>query len=200
MRIDVDGNWDVKVSAYSNQGKSPYAVYSVYNRNGDVVYQTVVKVQGQHRIRNKTNGDTPQGRYKILGWRKTGNERYPRISFGPNELLALDYQDKEGGDRNGMHTHGGRQEGQYEQRTELMNTFGCIRINDQDIKEIKQITDFLEANDPLEQKGYLTLTDDLQTPVKYSDRDSIKDNVILNGGTLQEVVVTPNNNNNQIND
>ena len=51
-----------------------------------------------------------------------------------------------------------------------MNTHGCIRIADNDIKEIKTITDKLEKDDPIEKKGFLTVTDDLATPVKYSDK------------------------------
>jgi hypothetical protein len=43
-----------------------------------------------------------------------------------------------------------------------------MRINDQDILAIQNITNDLEKNDPMEKKGFLNLTDDLKSPVKYS--------------------------------
>ena len=82
--------------------------------------------------------------------------------------MALDYQGEEGGNRNGMHVHGGRQEGKYEGRTDLASTHGCMRINDADILELQKITNGLEKNDPMEKRGFLTLTDDLKSPVQYS--------------------------------
>ncbi|MDR3326682.1 MAG: hypothetical protein LBT04_00865, partial [Prevotellaceae bacterium] len=169
-RIDPDGNWDIDVHAYNNRGTSGYAVFIVKDRSGNEVYRTVVKTVGSGRTRNVSNSDTPQGKYKILGYRKTGEgTSYERVSYGPNDLLALDYQGGEGEKRNGMHVHGGRQEGDYQKRTDyLMNTHGCMRINDADILELKNITNALEQNDPLETRGYLNLTDDLLTPVKYT--------------------------------
>ena len=169
-RIDPDGNWDIYVHAYSDRAKGKYAVFIVKDRNGNEIYRTVVKTTGTAgRTRNVTNSDTPQGQYKILGYRKTGEgTNYSRDGFGPNNLLALDYQGGEGGTRNAMHVHGGRQEGRYEGRTDLADTHGCMRINDVDILELRNITTALEQNDPLEKGNFLTLTDDLQTPVKYS--------------------------------
>ena len=40
--------------------------------------------------------------------------------------------------RNGMHVHGGRQEGKYSGRTDLASTHGCMRINDDDINAVKK--------------------------------------------------------------
>ena len=171
-RVDFDGKWDIKVSASSDRANHPYAIYAVYDRNGNLIYKTVVKVLGSYRKRNSSNADTPQGKYKILGWRKTGTKRYPTISFGPNDLLALEYQGGEGGSRQGMHTHGGRR-----QKPDLMGTHGCMRMADADIKELKEIVTQLEKNDPNEKKGFLTLKDDLQVPVSYNDRDKIKEEV-----------------------
>ena len=168
-RIDPDGNWDIDVHAYSNRGKSGYAVFIVKDRNGGEIYRTIVKAVGAGgRTRNVKNADTPQGSYKILGYRKTGNAQYPRDAYGPNDLLALEYQGGEGGSRDGIHVHGGRQEGKGEV-TDLGTTYGCLRINDQDIADMKKITDALEASDPLESKGALTVTDDLTSPVKYNN-------------------------------
>jgi hypothetical protein len=168
-RIDIDGNWDIDVHAYHNRGKNGYAILVVRDRIGYEVYRTVVKTTGTGgRTRNVQKSDTPTGKYKILQYRSTGNKRYSRESFGPNDLLALNYLGGEGGTRNGMHLHGGRQEGKYKERKYLSDTWGCLRINDDDMLEIKNITDALEVSDPLETKGYLTLTDDLKTPVEYS--------------------------------
>jgi len=154
--IDPNGQWYIKVSASPDRGKHPYAVYTVYDRHGKEVYKTVVKVRGiGGRNRSVLYADTPQGKFAIVGWIKTGDKKHPRERFGPNDLLALDYLGGEGGKRNGMHTHGGRQEGKYAGRTELMDTGGCMRINDDDIKEIKQITDYLERHDPLEKMEVL---------------------------------------------
>ena len=175
-RVDISGNWDIDVHAYSDRGKCGYAVFIVKDRKGNEVYRTVVKVVGAGgRIRNATNSDTPQGKYKILEYRKTGEgTRYNRDSYGPNDLLALNYEGEEGGGRNGIHVHGGRQEGKYEGRSDLANTYGCMRINDQDILDIQNITNKLEQDDPMETKGYLTLTDDLNTPINYSaDRHDV---------------------------
>jgi RHS repeat-associated protein len=168
-RIDIDGNWDIDVHAYHNRGKNGYAILIVRDRMGYEVYRTVVKTTGTGgRTRNVQRSDTPTGKYKILQYRSTGNKRYPRESYGPNDLLALNYLGGEGGTRNGMHLHGGRQEGIYKGKKYLSDTWGCMRINDDDMLEIRIITDALEANDPLETKGYLTVKNDLKTPVEYS--------------------------------
>ncbi len=175
-RIDPDGRWDIEVHAYSNRDKSGYAVLIMKDNSGKEVYRTVVKTIGTGgRSRSVRNSDTPQGNYKISGWRKTGG-RYNTTSFGPNDLLALDYQGGEGGNRNGMHVHGGRQEGRYKDRKDLASTHGCMRINDDDINEMKSIATNLQNSNPDEKPGVLTLTDDLLKPVKYdNDRNNAGD-------------------------
>lgn len=183
-RIDNDGKWDITVSASSNRGAHPYAIFAVYDRHGNLVYKTVVKAQGKFRQRNRTNADTPQGKYQILEWRKTGNERYPKLSYGPNDLLALEYLGGEGKKRQGMHVHGGRR-----QEPDLMSTYGCMRMADKDIAELKIITDQLELNDSNEKRGLLTLTDDLKTPIEYKDKDLIKFNINDQIHELPEIVV-----------
>lgn len=168
-RIDPDGRWDIEVHAFKNRGKSGYAVMIMRDNSGNEVYRTVVKTIGTGgRTRNVRNSDTPQGKYNILGWRKTGEGTgYNSVSFGPNDLLALDYKGSEGGSRNGMHVHGGRQEGKYKGRKDLASTHGCMRINDEDIKAMKEIATNLQANDKTEKPGVLNLTDDLLSPVSY---------------------------------
>ena len=69
-----------------------------------------------------------------------------------------------------MHAHEGRQEGKYKKRKNLASTHGCLRVNDDDIAEIKKITDKLEKDDSTEKKGNLTLIDDLSKPVVYDDK------------------------------
>lgn len=109
--------------------------------------------------------------------------------FGPNDLLALYYMEGEGTEakRNGMHLHGGRNQ------VELSNTFGCIRIADEDIAELKELTDALEASDPEERKGMLFVENDLTNKVVYQDRESIKYDWERYMGELPAAVVTPNN-------
>ena len=62
-----------------------------------------------------------------------------------------------------------------------------MRIADADIKELKEIVTMLEQKYPKEKMGFLTLTDDLQTPVSFKDRERIKEEVYPN--MLPEVVV-----------
>ena len=137
-RMDIDGLWDIKVSANSDRSKQPYAILTVTDRTGRIIYRTVVKVKGSYRDRTKTNADTPTGNYKILEWRRTGNNtNYNISSYGPNDLLALDYQKGEAeGKRNGIHVHGGEK---GTDKQSLKGTYGCIRISNDDIKELKEL-------------------------------------------------------------
>ena len=70
-------------------------------------------------------------------------------------------------------------------------TQGCFRIADEDIVELRQITDTLENTDPNEYKGYITVKDDLDIPVHYRYRDNIKYDWVRQGGVLPELIVTP---------
>ena len=177
--FDPNGMWDVKVSASAERGKNPYATFTVYDRNGNEVYKTIVMVKGLHRQRGKINGDTPTGVYKILEWRKTGGKRYNKESYGENDLLALKYEEGAGegnrfdseDKRDGIHVHGGRK-----RENRLVNTKGCIRMADDDIKELKNITDELEK-DPMEKRGILIVSDDLDSPVNYSDKQKFKESI-----------------------
>jgi RHS repeat-associated protein len=189
-RVDPDGRWDIEVHASKNRSKNGYALLILKNNDGKEVYRTVVKTIGTGgRKRNVKNSDTPQGVYKILAWVQTGKmlsngKFFNTISFGPNDLLALDYKGEEGGSRNGIHVHGGRQEGKYKVRKDLASTHGCMRINDSDIKEMKAATEQLEKNDLTEKRGMLSLKDDLREPVEYNqDRN--------NAGLSQFPITTP---------
>ena len=187
-KYDPNGKWDIKVSAMDDRGRAPYAIMTVTNRSGETIYKTVVKVTGQDRDRARTNADTPVGKYDIIEWRRTGEgTNYSSLSFGPNDLLALHYVEGEGGKRDGMHLHGGRSQ------VELTNTNGCIRIADEDIAELKELTDALEASDPEERKGMLFVENDLTNKVVYQDRESIKYDWERYMGELPAAVATPNN-------
>ncbi len=183
---DPTGMWTVKVSASPDRGTHPYALYMVYDKNGNKLFQTVVRVKGQGRNRTVENSDTPQGDYKILEWRKTGpGTNYPTLSFDKNPLLALEYKSGEGyPKRVGMHTHGGR-----DQQPDLWSTNGCIRMADADIAKLKEITDALTLVDPTDKPETLTVKDDLGTPVSYKDVDEHRMFYMY----LNEVVITPSN-------
>ena len=173
---DPNGMWDVKISASSNRAKNPYAILTVHDRHGKEVYRTVVKVTGvKGHSRHVTGSDTPQGKYQILYWDRKNGTKKERESYGPNHRLALSTGEAldgqsvyEGGTRDQIMLHGGRQEGKYSNDENLKDTYGCIRINDNDIEEIKSITDNLESMDKFEFRGYLVVEDDLATPVDYS--------------------------------
>ena len=161
VMVDYDGRWDIKVTAYKDRGKCAYATFVVYDKNQNEIYRTIVKVQGtshkkndyKPRDRHKKNADTPTGKYKIKMWKKMS----PSVSYGPNPALILEY---EGGEctpqeRNGIYVHGGRQEGEYKGRQYLSSTYGCFRIKDEDLVELKKIVDGL-VDDPM---GMLILED-----------------------------------------
>ena len=186
-RFDPNGKWDIKVSAMNDRGNYPYAMLTVMKRGGETIYKTVVKVRGNHRNRSQTNGDTPIGEYKIDEWRQTGTHRYPADAYGPNELLALIYLGKEGTGRSGIHLHGGRNQ------MELSNTLGCIRIADEDIAELKVLTEALEASNPEESKGRLIVENDLIEDIKYQDREPVKYDWERYMGKLNAAVVIADN-------
>lgn len=186
-RFDPNGKWDIKVSAMNDRGNYPYAMLTVMKRGGETIYKTVVKVRGNHRNRSQTNGDTPIGEYKIDEWRQTGTRRYPADAYGPNDLLVLIYLGKEGTGRSGIHLHGGRNQ------MELSNTLGCIRIADEDIAELKILTEALEASNPEESKGRLIVENDLIEDIKYQDRESVKYDWERYMGELNAAVVIADN-------
>ena len=183
--VDPTGKWYIKVHGSADRGAHPYGVLSAFDKNDALVFRTVVKLQGKGRDRSIEKADTPQGTYKILEWRKTNTppHNYNPLSFGENDLLALDYIEGEGkGLRFGMHLHGGRKN-----NPKLSSTWGCIRIKDEDIKDLKEITDNLTEIDPTDQPTELTVEDDLVIPVEWEDREDI----FLNGPIqLEEIICT----------
>lgn len=119
-----------------------------------------------------TNADTPTGKYKIIGWRKTGSgTNYNTDSYGKNDFLALEYISGEAHcfGRTGVHLHGGRPSAK-----ELKSTHGCIRISDGDILELKELISWLVSNDNEEKAGYLYVENNLDNPVDYSDKSEVQ--------------------------
>ena len=182
--VDPTGKWYIKVHGSADRGAHPYGVLSAFDKNDALVFRTVVRLEGTGgRKRDVLFADTPQGKYKILEWRETGNAQYKTSSFGVNDLLALQYVEGECiGKRSNMHLHGGGN-----QNGKLSPTHGCIRIKDEDIKELKEVTDNLTEEDPTDQPTELTVEDDLVIPVEWEDREDI----FLNGPIqLEEIICT----------
>ena len=104
-------------------------------------------------------------------WRILGLDKdHPIESFGPNPYIATHYEEGEGGARDGMHIHGGREQ----TADHLIPTYGCIRIADEDIIELKELTDMLTILDPKDTMGRMIVVDDLKTPIFFLDRKKIK--------------------------
>ena len=190
LRRDPNGEWDVTVHVYNNRDVFGYGFLNVVDRQGNIVYSTTVRVEGSNdakngynkRDRTKTYADTPTGQYNIKGW----SDRLPNLNeaaYGPNDVLELDYISGEAaGLRNGIHLHGGRQEGKggKGKGSTLKITQGCLRIYDEDIAKMKEITDLLEQNDAEEKGNIFNVVDDLQRistgphprPYSYSENDN----------------------------
>ena len=186
-RFDFEGKWDIRVSAFSDRAKCPYAILTAYSRTGQAFYSTVVRVTASSRNRLLENlGDTPTGTYQILEWRNTGNSRYTVESYGINPLLALKYVSGEAfnAGRQNMHLHGGRPKS-----GSLAATNGCIRMCDADIAELKELTDWIEANDSYESKGLLIVEDILDSEIYYSEREDIKNSILYDCGEIEPALV-----------
>ena len=185
--VDIEGTWDIKISAHQDRNNNPYARLTAYTNKGEAFFSTVVKVRGGHRNRQITNSDTPTGHYKIIEWRKTGPDtKYPTNSYGEKYLLALLYLDGEAaGMRQGMHLHVGRN-----RKTFLVDTKGCIRISEEDIEELYELTQWLELQDISETKGDLYVENDLDEAIEFSDRKETKESISYNGGEINPSIIT----------
>ena len=200
IRKDVGGKWDVTVHAFSERSVYGFAYLDVTDKSGNIVYRTMVRVEGSNsaengfnkRDRTKTYADTPTGTYKIRGW-SNRLSKLNRAAYGPNDILELDYIEGEAaGKRSGIHLHGGRQEdkGGKEKGAKLQVTQGCMRIYDEDIAEMKLITDLLEQSDPNEKGNYLYVTNDLQQMEDGSYHYQQKNDKIFNlWKTLAELLM-----------
>lgn len=170
-RIDIGGKWDITVHAHNNRESFGYGFLIVTDKSGNAVYSTTVRLEGSNskennynkRNRTKTFADTPTGQYNIKGWSKRLSKKN-KGAYGSNAVLELDYTSGEAaGLRNGIHLHGGRQEGKggKGKGSTLKVTQGCLRIYDEDIAEMKMITDLLEKNDSEEKGNTLNVINDL---------------------------------------
>jgi RHS repeat-associated protein len=158
-RIDIDGRWDIKVTIVKGYGTA-----IVTDRHGNKVFRFQVRAEGAGgHDRMKENNDTPYGTYDIPdkgAWLPPSKNRG---AYGPNYILIMIPESGEAleSGRSLLRTHGGRQE-KYDQKTGqwvpvddpvLKKTLGCLRACDDDMKNLKNITDQLQANDKDEIPG-----------------------------------------------
>ena len=164
-RIDPNGKWDIKVHLYSNRGNFGDGFAQLLDRKGNIIYTYEVHGKGiGGRDRNVQNSDTPTGVYKIPDynmWESISN----KVSYGPNDVLRLIPESGEilETGRSGILQHGGRQENT--DNPVLKDTKGCIRVFDNDQKNLIDITNELMQNDSEEKGGKYTIENDLQKPI-----------------------------------
>lgn len=166
MFIDPNGLWDVTVHAYNDREQYGYGVAIVTDRHGNEVARYDVRVNGQHHDRMAENGDTPTGVYDIPDenmWMSGGSV----ASYGPNHRLILNTESGEAEEsgRSLFRMHGGRQgedDWKQEPNEPLQKTNGCVRMYDDDIADMKTITDGLMENDPEEIGGQVEVLNDLE--------------------------------------
>ena len=173
FRIDPNGRWEIEVHAFTERSKFGYGIAIVKNDAGDVLFRTVVRLEGTGGTNHFTrNANTPTGTYTIDGWAEWASASISnRVSYGPNEVLKLTPYSGEvkTTGRGGIHNHGGRQEWQTktgfversDQDTKLGKTHGCIRWFDEDIKEVRSLTDGILTDGMPEQPTFQNITDDL---------------------------------------
>lgn len=87
--------------------------------------------------------------------------------------------------RQGMHLHVGRN-----LKTFLVDTKGCIRISEEDIEELYELTQWLELQDISETKGDLYVENDLDEAIEFSDRKETKESISYNGGEINPSIIT----------
>ncbi|WP_167856469.1 DUF6443 domain-containing protein [Hymenobacter metallicola] len=172
LRLDINGKWDITVHSYSNRSKYGYGIAVVTDNSGKEVYSFKVRLEGDGgRDRKKKYADTPIGTYDIPDkdmWKNGGS----RDAYGPNDRLILTPESGEIVEtgRDDIRIHGGRQE-KYDPKLKkwipigkpkLGVTNGCLRAFDEDMKELKMITTWLEQSDEEEKGGKLVIVEDLQ--------------------------------------
>lgn len=165
--MDLNGKWDVKIHVYNDRGKHPYGILVVTDRKGNEVYRMNVKVTGVGgRDRKSDNADTPLGAYKIDYWGKNAKGS----TFGPGHRLFLtpyageikEFSDKkERANPEWIRLHGDDNSQRTGNLEDLKDTEGCIRGFNEQIKEMKEVTDNLEKNDQYEKPGFLYVIEDL---------------------------------------
>jgi RHS repeat-associated protein len=174
-RVDANGQWDIIVHVSKDRSQNGYGIAVVTNRKGEEVFRFTVRVEGvgdrarygsatNPRDRTQRGSDTPLGVYDIPAGRSKWRSDRPDI-YGPHPRLVLNerYGEVMLGSRSAIRIHGGRQGEGAPRRSveELKRTHGCLRVYDQTMKSLKEVTDALEAADPLENGGMLIIMDDL---------------------------------------
>jgi len=111
-RIDVSGEWDIKVHLYKNRSEYGYGIGIVTDKSGNSVYSFKVRAQGVNGSNRYISGsDTPLGSYSIpnsMPWIYGGS----RPAYGPHPRLNMSGQSGEIIDtgRSLIRIHGGRQD------------------------------------------------------------------------------------------
>lgn len=166
-RIDASGLYDIEVQFVRGltETEPRYGVAVVTDNGGNTVFSFVVRgdgIAGANRLLE--NADTPTGTYDITGWiTPTVGDRpaygqYPRLALVSESGEVLE------SNRTLIRIHGGRQEHQDENGEwvrdddpQLINTHGCLRAFDEDMRMLKEITDKLKAADRTETDGILII-------------------------------------------
>ena len=182
LRLDPNGRWDVTVHLYNQRSTHGYGVAIVTDRHGNEVNRFNVRAEGSAgRNRMQRNSDTPLGVYNIPEnhpWITGGD----RAAYGPNARLNMTPVSGEivESGRDLIRIHGGRQE-VYDPVTEtwqavdnpsLQRTHGCLRALDSDMATFQEITNSLQANDPLDTPGQVTILDNLQREVSPANPEN----------------------------
>ncbi len=144
-RVDPNGLWSIDV-AFSDDRSTTGRLY-LRNRQGIVVKSWDALGRGNHRDRMAENGDTPYGTYDITGRQSTSKLTGKKLSsFGPNGKILLDPKSGEAkkSNRDLFRIHGGKLS---EATEELRATNGCIRLSNDDMKDLTGQIDELEKND-----------------------------------------------------
>ncbi len=154
LRLDPNGRWDVTVHLYNQRSTHGYGVAIVTDRHGNEVHRFNVRAEGSAgRNRMQRNSDTPLGVYNIPEnhpWITGGD----RAAYGPNARLNMTPVSGEI-----------VESGQAVDNPSLQRTHGCLRALDSDMASFQEITNSLQANDPLDTPGQVTILDNLQREV-----------------------------------
>ena len=170
-RVDANGQWDIVVHVSKDRSQNGYGVAVVTNRKGEEIFRFTVRAEGvgnrarygsttNPRDRTQQYADTPLGVYDIPDGAGKWRSDQPG-TYGPNPRLVLNGQAGEiiASSRTAIRVHGGRQESGT--ASQLEKTHGCLRAYDNTMKTLKEAVDQLEAEDPEEKGGTLTVVDDL---------------------------------------
>ena len=181
-RVDPTGEWSIVVVVKNDRT----ANLILFDLNGKYVKSYSALAKGVTRNRMITNGDTPHGLYKITGWIVPGKNQPAsrRRSYGPNPRLkikGIKGEAKESG-RTLLRVHGGDKS----ENGKLRPTHGCIRLSNEDIKDLFDSVKTLEKKNEKEKPENLEVI----TKSDYENRKKLKiilinnRNIIMNKWAL----------------